>query len=293
MPITDSPLRYPGGKSQLVRFVKNLITINGLSDLTYIEPFSGGSGISINLILNDVVDRIIINDIDSSIHAFWYSILNRNDEFIQKIIETPVNIESWQVQKQLYEEYKDDPYSLTNGFATFYLNRTNRSGIISGGVIGGLKQDGKYKIDCRFNKQSLIEKVKKIGRKSSQINLYNLDAKIMVGEIIRKLRPKNSFIFFDPPYYVQGKNLYTNSFEHEDHISLRDAIINLNEYYWITTYDYQETLIDLYSSVPNYQYYITYSAQNKRKERELLFCSEQTKIESFEKVVVDVLETVM
>ncbi|WP_128103652.1 DNA adenine methylase [Paenibacillus sp. DCT19] len=290
MPITDSPLRYPGGKSQLTKFVKNLISINGLVDLTYIEPFSGGSGISINLILNDVVKRIIINDIDPSIHAFWYSILNMNDEFIEKILETPVTIESWHAQKQILEKYKNDPHSLANGFATFYLNRTNRSGIISGGVIGGLKQNGKYKIDCRFNKKSLIEKIEKIGRKKSQIILYNLDAKVMTREIIRNLNPKNSFIFFDPPYYVQGKNLYTNSFEHEDHILLRDAIINLNDYYWITTYDYQKQLIDLYSSVPNYQYYITYSAQNKRKEKELLFCSQHTKIESFEKVVVDVLE---
>ncbi|WP_342552935.1 DNA adenine methylase [Paenibacillus sp. FSL R7-0652] len=289
MPITDSPLRYPGGKSQLAGFVRNLMYLNNLSKITYIEPFSGGSGISINLLLKEVVDRIFINDFDPSIHAFWYSILHKNDEFVQKIIDTPITIECWLDQKKIYEQNRNDPYSLSNGFATFYLNRTNRSGIISGGVIGGLKQEGKYKIDCRFNKQSLINKVRRIGEKRSKINLFNLDAKVMVTEIISSLVPKNSFIFFDPPYYVQGKNLYQNSFEHEDHISLRDSILNLKEYYWITTYDHQEPLINLYSSVPKYQYYLTYSAQTKRREKELLFCSEKTKIESFERVLVEQL----
>lgn len=287
MPVTDTPLRYPGGKTQLSKFVSNLLLINNLNNTIYVEPFSGGAGISISLLLKGIVDKIIINDIDPSIHAFWYSILNYHELFISLIESTDVTIESWNRQKKINEIHKDDPYSIENGFSTFFLNRTNRSGIISGGVIGGRSQVGKYRIDCRYNKRDLIRKIQNIFSKYDHIMLYNIDANKLIDQNIKFLDPQKTFIFFDPPYYMQGKKLYTNSFDHQDHVDLYKSITELKDYHWITTYDYHQAIIEIYKDVPQFQYSLQYSAQNKRKERELLFSNAITKVESFNKIIIE------
>ncbi|OAZ44856.1 DNA adenine methylase [Paenibacillus polymyxa] len=287
MPVTDTPLRYPGGKTQLFKFISNLLMRNNLSNSIYVEPFSGGAGISISLLLRGLVDKIVINDIDPSIHAFWYSILNYCEQFISLIENTDVTMESWNRQKEINEIYRNNPYSIENGFSTFFLNRTNRSGIISGGVIGGRNQEGKYKLDCRYNKQSLIKKIRNIASMYDNITLYNIDAKILIDQHIKHLDPNRTFVFFDPPYYKQGKNLYTNSFGHQDHVALYKAIKQINNYHWITTYDYHQAIIDIYKDVPQYKYSLQYSAQNKRKERELLFSNVITSVESFSKIIIE------
>lgn len=195
MPTTYSPLRYPGGKSQLYKFVKKMIDENIGEDGIYIEPFAGGAGVAIQLLIQKDVKMIAINDLDKSIHSLWYSILNYPNEFINLIKETTVNIEEWQRQKEIYKEECDNPFSLKGGFATFFLNRTNVSGIISGGPIGGAKQTGKYKLDCRFNKQSLIKKITDISSLKDSIILTNMDAEFFIDEISFNYPKEKTFIF--------------------------------------------------------------------------------------------------
>ena len=154
MPITKSPLRYPGGKTQLSRYVRHLLDINNVHN-TYIEPFAGGFGVALELLFNNDVEQIVMNDFDPSIYSIWNMILHNRDEFISLIKNTPITIEEWFYQKDIRNKLKNDSNSIENAFATFFLNRTNVSGIISAGPIGGLKQQGKYKIDCRFNKEKL------------------------------------------------------------------------------------------------------------------------------------------
>lgn len=283
---TLTPLRYPGGKDQLHKFVAKLIELNGIKNGTYIEPFSGGSGVSIRLLLNNSVENIIINDFDPSIYAFWYSILNYTDRFIKKIESIPVTIEEWTNQKKLYDEHHDEPLSFENGFATFFLNRTNRSGIIKGGPLGKHDQTGSNKIDCRFTKKTSINKINNIAQQKDRITLYNMDGADLITQVIKKLDSKNTFCFFDPPYYRQGQSLYTNFFTHDDHQKLHNAIVQLEDYYWITTYDNHPEIAKMYSDVNSYQYQLSYSAQTKRKENELLFTNSHTTIKSFDKVVL-------
>ncbi|EAE7097897.1 DNA adenine methylase, partial [Listeria monocytogenes] len=183
MPRTSSPLRYPGGKTQLSSFVKNLLEINNIVGGTYIEPFAGGAGVAIQLLLEGDVDSIVINDYDKSIYSIWYSILNNTERFINLISDTPVTIEEWYRQKEIYLRNKNRQNSLEGGFATFFLNRTNVSGIISGGPIGGIKQTGKYKIDCRFNKKDLIRKIRLVASRREAITLYRKDALKLINII--------------------------------------------------------------------------------------------------------------
>lgn len=285
MPITYSPLRYPGGKTQLSKFVSNLLKLNSINKGTYIEPFAGGSGVSLQLLFENKVDHIVINDYDKSIHSIWYSIINHRDKFVDLIEKTPINIDEWHNQKKIYLDNRTHMNSVEGGFATFYLNRTNVSGIISGGPIGGQKQTGNFKIDCRFNKETSIKKINDIYERRNDITLYRKDANKLVDIIQNRFNPKNTFIFFDPPYYTQGQNLYLSFINKNKHLQLRQSIDKLDEFHWILTYDAAPQIADIYHDNNNkYEYGLNYSANTKKKATEFLFASHITKVESYDKV---------
>lgn len=287
MPSTMTPLRYPGGKSQLYNFIKNTLVLNHVNIKNqglYIEPFSGGCGVAIKLLLKNDIQKIIINDLDPAIYTFWHSVLYQTEDLIAKIQTTPVTIKEWENQHSIYKICKNNLESLDLAFATFFLNRTNRSGIIRGGPIGGMSQAGKYKLDCRFNKENLIEKIRAIAGHRSNISLYNLDASTLISNVLCDKDPEHSFLFFDPPYYNQGGNLYENSLKADDHLNLHSTIVSLNDFYWITTYDYQEKIADIYHDCVGFKYSLTYSASNKRREWEYLFTNKKTKLKSYRNV---------
>lgn len=289
---TMTPLRYPGGKSQLIEFVKNTLKVNNITG-TYIEPFAGGSGVAIDLLLHNTVSKIVINDFDPSIHSLWFNIINNSEKLINLIKNVPFDYttpgscsneflsEYWLEQKNNHSSVASDPYSIENAFSTLMLNRMNVSGIISGGPIGGRKQSGKYKIDARFNKKTLIKKIQDISKEKNRIDLYNLDA-IELINIIKNNKyydKENSFIFFDPPYYEQGKNLYLSFFNQDQHISLANNILTLNDYYWITTYDYVPQINDIYQQAnQRFAYNLNYSANKRGIFSEYIFANEKTKL---------------
>lgn len=281
MPITDSPLRYPGGKSQLKKFVSELLLVNDIENGTYIEPFAGGAGLAISLLLEEKVSKIVINDYDISIWAIWKSILDHYDTFVAKIDSTPITIEEWHNQKQMLLELSTAPLIEENivklGFAAFFLNRTNVSGIIKGGPIGGLQQNGNYLIDCRFNKKNLISKMKKIHNLRDSITLYNLDAVEFINTIIPTNDADSTLIFFDPPYYKKGPNLYRNFYTHDNHVELALAIQSLKDNKWLTTYDTCNEIIEMYNDSYGFEYALTYSLATKRKATESMFFSGKMK----------------
>lgn len=265
-----TPLRYPGGKTRLYFLVKKLIKVNNCQ--TYIEPYAGGAGVALKLLFNNDVQKIMINDFDKAIYSFWYSVLNYTDELVKKIEETPITMDEWYIQKNIYENKSNSKSILELGFATLFLNRTNRSGILKAGVIGGKSQQGKYKLDCRFNKVELIRKIKKIASFKARIKLYNLDAEDFIRRNISKT--KDSFTFFDPPYYKKGPGLYTNFYSHENHLSLSETIKNsMKDKKWILTYDFSEEIFRMYQDYPNKLYYLNYSVARPGKGIEYIFYS--------------------
>lgn len=286
MPVTKSPLRYPGGKTQLSGFLKNLLEINKMKNVIYCEPFSGGFGAGMELLFSNEVDSIIINDLDLGIYSIWYAIIHDCEQFVNMINETPITIEEWHNQKEIYSVLiTNNNYSIDLAFATFFLNRTNRSGIISGGPIGGYAQNSDYLLDCRFNKKDLIKKIRNINRERERIALHNLEANDLIQNILLQINPENLFVFFDPPYYKQGKNLYTNFFDHDNHFELKNCIELMDDYKWITTYDYETNIKEIYRDYPTLEYNIRYSANRVRKEKEYLFHSPATSVESYDKVI--------
>lgn len=272
---TYSPLRYPGGKNKLNKYVNELITIKKLNNSIYVEPFCGGAAVALSLLINGHVKNIIINDFDRSIYAFWYSVLNYTNELCELIMNTEINIKEWNQQKEI-QDRKNSENLLTLGFSTLFLNRTNRSGIIKAGVIGGKEQKGEYKLDCRFNKADLINKIRLISKYRDNIELFNLDAGLLIDNIINKQKRK-LFIFFDPPYYKQGSNLYTNFYTHKDHVSLANKIKAIKYHSWILTYDNQKEIKDMYKGFKKEMYKLNYSVEKKYKGDEVIFYSNTLK----------------
>lgn len=262
-----SPLRYPGGKANLINNFKLLIQQNNLQSITYVEPFAGGANIALSLLIDNYVSNIVINDIDYAVYSFWYSVLNNSQKLINKIIRCEINIEEWKKQKEIINN--QNKYDLfTISFAFLFLNRTNFSGIIKGGPIGGIEQKGKYKIDARFNKADIINKIKLINKYRDRILLLNLD----VIELIKYIKKGigSSLIYFDPPYYQQGKNLYMNFYNDNDHEKLSKLIYKLNNPL-VVTYDNNPFIKNLYKKFNSHKFSINYSAYNHSKGKELMF----------------------
>ena len=231
-----SPLRYPGGKAKLYSDVKTLIEGNYKTVPTYAEPFAGGAGLALKLLMTGVVKEIHLNDLDYGLFSFWYSALNETEKLIKLINDTEVTVEEWKNQKEIYNDPSNND-RLTKGFSTFYLNRCNRSGIMNAGVIGGLKQEGKYKIYDRFNKVNLIKIIESISLFKDKIHLYNLDYEEFLLELDSK--NENCFIFLDPPYVVKGHQLYGHHFDMGEHEKLFNVVKGLNNL-WLLTYDDDE-----------------------------------------------------
>jgi DNA adenine methylase len=269
MPTTVTPLRYPGGKTKFYPLVKELLNENDLIGHTYIEPFAGGAGIAIKLLVNNDVNRVIINDIDPAIYAFWYSILHFPDDLCSLIENTPITVGEWRKQKEIYQNKKSKKLLL--GFSTLFLNRTNVSGVINGGIIGGIKQNGPYGINARYTKTTLIKKIKTIKENRDKISVFNLDA-LNLFELKEIKTLKKTFINFDPPYVSKGAGLYENSYTSDDHKKLATMIKRCSRK-WVVTYDIHPLISKLYTGF-RYDYLdLNYSINIKRKAKEYIFFS--------------------
>ncbi len=263
-----SPLRYPGGKGKLSSFMEVLIQKTGHMNGTYIEPFAGGAGIAINLLLNNIVSKIVINDLDKGIYSFWRAILTETDRFTSDVLSVPLNMDEWHRQRTIYME-KSQKYSYDLGFATFYLNRTNRSGIIKGGVIGGKDQCGKWRMDARFNRGTLIKRIQEIAIRKNSIYLYNKD----INSFLIHYAPRhfdNALIYFDPPYYAKGHKLYMNFFRYSDHIRISEQISRLDNVDWVITYDVKDEILELYRERSCRRLAWSYSAGTKKRVDEIM-----------------------
>lgn len=275
-----SPLRYPGGKRKLLFYTTELIAENGLLGCTYVEPFAGGSGLALRLLFNNTVQRIILNDIDRSIYAVWHSILNEPDDLIRLIENSPLTIHEWRNQKDI-QNRKNKVTLLELGFSTLFLNRTNRSGIILAGPIGGQNQDGNYPLSCRFNKEDIISKIREINARRDFISFYNMDATDFLRQHIEPLE-ENTFIFFDPPYHIKGPGLYMNHFTETDHENLANEIARV-EHPWIVTYDNTDFIRSIYNQFRQTEYLLNYSAQTTQIGTEIMIFSNNIKPLAIEK----------
>jgi DNA adenine methylase len=263
-----SPLRYPGGKSRLAAFASEFIRRNFRTAPLYIEPYAGGAGLALSLLFGKKVSGIWLNDLDPAIYACWCSMLNESSRFCDALRNTPLTLKEWRRQKSIYRAgYVGDAFAF--GFSTFFLNRTNHSGILNGGLIGGRNQSGMWKLDARFNRSDLIRRVQRLGQYRRQIKLTCVDG----AQMIRRLRPaSNCLVYIDPPYVSAGKALYMNAYTGLAHVSVRDAIERLQRK-WIVSYDDVPLVRSLYKKYRVRRIELLHTAREARVGREVLFFS--------------------
>jgi DNA adenine methylase len=269
-----SPLRYPGGKNKLAKFIAKICVDNNING-HYVEPYAGGASVALHLLIEEKVEKITINDFDRSIYSFWHSVLKNTKKFCKLIEDTEINIENWQKAKEI-QKNKSKAKLLDLGFSTFFLNRTNISGIINAGIIGGIEQKGKYKMNCRFNKEDLIKRIKLIAKYKKQINLYNLDALELVKRIQDESNNNKTIFYFDPPYYLKGSSLYTNHYKNDQHIDVCYTIKEIKNINWIVSYDNTPEIEKLYNWVSKEltkKYSFNHSAHKAKEGKEILFFS--------------------
>lgn len=266
-----TPLRYPGGKARLFKYFHRLIQQNDLYDCHYVEPFCGGAALAIELLRSQIVGSVHLNDLDRALYAFWHVAAFDTDRLCARISDTPISMDTWYASRDVYRQRNEaDLFELA--FATFFLNRTNRSGILSAGVIGGLKQEGDWKIDARFNRDDLIERLNYIGRYRHRITVTQLDTRAL----LQKCAPgfgSNTLIYMDPPYVDKGPRLYLNAYNETDHRELAQEVAELTGN-WVVSYDDHPLVRELYDGFQEADMRLHYSArEHTRIGREKVYFS--------------------
>lgn len=269
MSTTSTPLRYPGGKSRLAPFLSFLLRENRISDCVYIEPFAGGSGAAINLLRKEYVRVLYLNDLDPGIYAFWYSVLHHTDDLCRLVAQVPLTMDEWRRQREIAKN-AGTASTLELGFAILFLNRTNRSGIIQGGVIGGQQQTGTWRLDARFNRNGLVEKIRRIGAYRQRIELFCMDARHFLIDVVTHCRER-TFTYLDPPYYQKGRALYENHYVHDDHAALAQTLRSLEDRPWVVSYDNVPPIREVYRGYTHLTYGIGYSAAERYAGQEVMF----------------------
>ena len=268
----ESPLRYPGGKSRLAGFLQRTLSLNDLGGCSYYEPYAGGAGAAIRLLADGHVSHLHLNDADRRIYALWAAILNHTQEFVDRIMCVPLTIPEWHKQHAICASgSKARLFDL--GFAAFYMNRCNRSGILVGsGPIGGYDQTGQWGIDARFSRENLAARILSLGRLRDRISLANQDAlSFLVNSLPRGKARSKVFVYLDPPYVAEGKRLYLNHYQAADHRALSAYILRQNQLPWIMSYDDNALVRELYSqSARLYLFSLRYSLQRRGLGQELL-----------------------
>lgn len=270
---TASPLRYPGGKWRIARFIDRLLRINSLVGREYVEPYAGGASLALTLLFQGSVSRVHLNDLDPAIYSFWWAALKRTEELVALVDQVPLTVDEWHRQRSIYA-MGSKAERLALGFSTFYLNRTNHSGIMNGGLIGGKRQEGVWKMDARFNRQELRRRIETISKYGHAIRIYQHDA----IEFVKK-RPfsKNALIYLDPPYFKPGKALYLNAYAPSDHSAVKQLAEGLTSP-WLISYDDVAEIRRLYDGHRSRRLTLLHSARTVHVGREVMFFSDSLKI---------------
>jgi len=266
-----TPLRYPGGKSKLSGFVKTLFREHGLCDGHYVEPYAGGAGVALDLLMTEHAKVIHLNDLNYPLYAFWHTVINDSDSLCGRIRRCSLTVNAWRRHRNIVRNPLEHDIDQV-GFSFLYLNRTNRSGIINAGVIGGQDQSGNYKMDARFQREELIARIERIAHYAHRIRIYNEDAVSFVERIAAQI-PVNSLIYLDPPYFVKGQRLYDNHYKSADHAAIAEVVSRVGTP-WIVSYDNVPQIRELYSNFRQTVYDLHYSAASSRTGSEVMVFSD-------------------
>lgn len=267
-----TPLRYPGGKGRFAPYIAAIMRTNGLDGGHYFEPYAGGAGVALELLYDGVVTDIHINDADPALHDFWVVATRDTDALIKLVENEPVTMDAWHHWRSVLSG-EVAASRLHRGFATLFMNRTNRSGILKAGVIGGKGQAGTYKLDARYKPDVLVGRLELLKQHAKAIHVYGEDALSLLARCTEFLPPR-SLIYLDPPYYLKGQGLYRNFYEHADHLAIA-RLLQRSKFprRWVVSYDDAPEIREMYAAVPGLGYGLRYTARRRYIGSEVMFFS--------------------
>lgn len=269
-----TPLRYPGGKARFAPLIAEVIQANKLGGAHYLEPYAGGAGVALVLLLDEIVEHVHLNDADPAVAVFWRVATEQAAQLIGMVANEPVTMDAWHHWRAVMLG-QVPATELERGFATLFMNRTNRSGILKGGVIGGKSQTGTYKVGERFMRDELCVRLERIGRHAGAIHVYEEDAYQLLLRCHRFL-PTKSLVYLDPPYYVMGAGLYRNFYKHEDHAQIARLLGSARfRRRWVVSYDNADEIRTMYAYAQSFTYGLHYTAQRRYTGTEVMFFSER------------------
>ncbi|MEX1368232.1 MAG: DNA adenine methylase [Nannocystaceae bacterium] len=269
-PFFASPLRYPGGKATFARLLAEVLRRNEVDNCVYAEPFAGGAGAALSLLYAEQVSRILINDLDPQMAAFWRSILTDTDAFLSLLRGTRPSLREWERQRAIYVDHKKHS-DLETGFATFFLNRCNRSGIIvNGGPIGGFSQCGKWGVDARWSPDALAGRIQRIAAYKRRIEFFQMEAQAFLSDVVLPRSDGNMFVYLDPPYFEKGALLYMNSYQPRDHERLANYLKRIRRFRWMLSYDNSPKIRKMYKGLTHRSIHLTYTAHGRSRGKEVL-----------------------
>ncbi|GAA1133115.1 DNA adenine methylase [Nocardioides aquiterrae] len=271
-----SPLRYPGGKAKMSAFLREVIELQDHRVTTYAEPYAGGAGAALYLLSQGVVGRIALNDLNIGVAGFWNAVFRESTHLCKKIESVEPTLAEWHRQREIYLDEASG--SFDRGFATFFLNRTNRSGILGARPIGGLEQTGKWKIDARYNRKDLVDRIEFLAGFSSQVSITSLDGR----KFIQARSDDEHFFYVDPPYLKQGEDLYLSNMTYADHLALARTLHEVKSP-WVLTYDLDDRVPDqLYAGMPAAAFTVSHTAASQHVGGEYLIAPHHVRIDTLE-----------
>lgn len=282
MPAFLSPLRYPGGKAKLGNFIGRIIERNLSGRTVYIEPFSGGAGVALHLLFHEFVHRIVLNDLDRGIASFWRCVFHRTDDLIDLVLSCDLSVKEWMRQNEIYAN-RCSAGELELGFATLYLNRTNRSGILNARPIGGLNQTGPWKMDARFNRVELSNRIRRLGGYRNRVLVTNIDALQLLSALDSVVETGQPFIYVDPPYLAKGWDLYLNAVSMDGHRSIAE-ILRKSGKHWVVTYDNHVAVPEFYPSERKALYRLNHTAAKQHFGTEYIVFSDTLAVDCLQAV---------
>ncbi|NQW18898.1 MAG: DNA adenine methylase [Chloroflexi bacterium] len=257
-------------------YLRQIIEFNEITNVTYVEPYAGGAGVAWDLLFREYAERVVINDLSIQIYCFWKSVFEKTEELLRLIRDTQISIEQRARQKSIFNTPEEND-ELAVGFSTFFLNRTNRSGILTGGVIGGKHQAGKWKLDARFNKGGLISRIERLAAYQNRVSISNLDAQEFLTDVAFQISGR-SLIYLDPPYASRGQDLYQNHYDLADHTNIANLLFDCPQAEWLVSYDAVIEIDALYKQAERVDLSVSYSAQSRYRGNEWLHFSPSLRI---------------
>ncbi|MEI7867358.1 MAG: DNA adenine methylase [Candidatus Methylumidiphilus sp.] len=264
-----SPLRYPGSKATFLKVVLEFIEVHGLKGREIVEPYAGSGIVSLSLVANNLVSHATLVERDPLLYSFWKAVFEHTDILLSSIEDININMDTWyELRVLLKHKIPENELIPDLALACLFFNRTNFSGVLHSGPIGGKDQSSDYKLDCRFNKKDIISRIRQISSLRDGVSVKFGDAL----EFLQKANIQNHekrFFYVDPPYFKQGRKLYRYYYKVIDHKRLYD-ILSVATFPWLLSYDKHEFIELLYDGFPQVHQSFRYMSRTPKNENELV-----------------------